>query len=255
MGSIDDILSDEPAVETPPAAEPAPVEQVEAPSDDRPRDEHGRFLPKETGVEEAPASQVPPTPEAKDGLPPDVYAPLKAVRDENKELKARLAALEAAPPPPPPPIPSVFEDEEGFQQGFGQQIVTQAVTQASMNATLNMSEMLARQANPDFEEMKDTFLKLAEANPGLAEQARADPHPWAKAYAMAKNHVRMQELAAVDVTDLETKLREKIMAELSAAPTPAASLSLPPTLSTEQNVGSRAGPAWAGPKSLNDLLS
>lgn len=253
MESINDILNGEQAdalvVDEPEAETPA----VEAVTDDRPRDEHGRFLPKETGVEqlEEPVA-VPPTPEAS-GLPPEVYAPLKAVRDENKELKARLAALEAKPPAPPPPIPSVFEDEEGFTQGFGSQVVQQAVTTATQNARLDMSEMLARQAHEaDFDEMKATFLELATAHPELAEQARNDPHPWAKAYTIAKNHVAMKELGATDVDSLKAKLREEIMAEMAATPR---AQSLPPTISNEQNVGSRTGPAWAGPKSLSEMLS
>lgn len=248
MGTLDDILSDEPAVEE------TVTEQPEV-ADDRARDEHGRFLPKETGVEQAPEPEaVPPTVPEANGLPPEVYAPLKAVRDENKDLKARLAALEAVPPAPPPPIPSVFEDEEGFRQEYGQRIVNQAVSQASENATLNMSEMLVRQAHEDFDAMKETFLTLAKDNPVLADQARSDPHPWAKAYSIAKNHVKMQELGATDVASLEAKIREQVMAELTANQQPAG-IRLPPTLSTEQNVGSRTGPAWAGPKSLNELLS
>lgn len=249
MADIDDILNGEQA-DTPDVEEPV-VETVE--TDDRPRDEHGRFLPKETGVEQAQEPEtVPPTAET-NGLPQEVYAPLKAVRDENKELKARLAALEATPPAPPPPIPSVFEDEEGFQQGFGSQVVQQAVGAATLNARLDMSEMLARQAHEaDFDEMKASFLELAQAHPELADQARADPHPWAKAYTIAKNHLAMKELGATDVAALEAKLREKIMAEMASAPV---SQSVPLTLSNEQNVGSRTGPAWTGPKSLSDMLA
>lgn len=252
MGTIDDILNGEPTdAPEEPVTEQQPEPQAEV-VEERPRDEHGRFVAKETGVEQA--AEPEPVPPTADGLPPEVYAPLKAVRDENKELKARLAALEAKPPEPPAPIPSVFEDEEGFTQGLGSRVVQEAVGAATLNARLDMSEMLARQAHADdFEEMKATFLELANSHPELAEQARADPHPWQKAYTIAKNHVAMKELGAVDVAALEAKLREKIMAEMASAPRPQSQL--PPTLSNEQNVGARTGPAWAGPKTLSELLS
>lgn len=239
MKDIDEILTDGPAEE--PEIVEEPVAEAE-----QPRDEQGRFAPKGVEPQEAPPASEPPQ------LPQEVYAPLKAVRDENKELKARLAELEAKanPPEPPKPIPSVFEDEDGFRDEFGNQVVTHAVSQATLNARLDMSEMLVRQANPDFEEVKAEFLELAKANPTLREQALSDPHPWNKAYQIAKNHKAMQELGAVDVNDLREKLKAELLAEMQSAPP-----SLPPTLSNERNIGQRSGPAWTGPKSLSELLS
>lgn len=237
MKDIDAILTDEPVNEPAVAETPSEPEQ--------PRDEHGRFAPKGVEQEEAPPASEPSQ------LPQEVYAPLKAVRDENKELKARLAELEAKanPPEPPKPIPSVFEDEQGFQDEFGNRVAAHAVSQATLNARLDMSEMLVRQANSDFEDVKAEFLKLAEANPTLREQALNDPHPWNKAYQIAKNHKAMQELGAVDVNDLREKLKAEILAEMGSRPP-----SLPPTLSNERNVGQRTGPAWSGPRPLSELL-
>lgn len=234
---LDDLLND-----TPP--EPVIEQEVETPEAkaERERDEQGRFVAK--GVEES----APPAP---DKLPQDVYEPLKAVRDENKQLKERLAALEQQANPPPPP-PDMFEAPDDWQQHFGGQVVSQAVQQATLNSQLTMSEMLMRQNAPDFEDMKATFIELARQNPVLERQALEDPHPWNKAYLIAKNHRAMQELGATDVQSLESKIREKVLAELQAQPVTRASI--PPSLSTEQNVGGRSGPAWAGPKPLSELL-
>lgn len=239
MKELDEILSGETADEQ---IVEEPVQEVV----EQPRDESGKFTAKGVEPEEAPPASESPQ------LPQEVYAPLKAVRDENKELKARLAEMEAKanPPEPPKPIPSVFEDEDGFRDEFGSQVVTHAVSQATLNARLDMSEMLVRQANPDFEDVKAEFLELAKANPSLREQALADPHPWDKAYQIAKNHKAMQELGAVNVTDLREKLKAELMAEMQTTPQ-----SLPPTLSNERNVGQRTGPAWTGPKPLSELLS
>jgi hypothetical protein len=247
MKSLDDILSDEEEIVVPAAEQETekkpPEPLVTVPDPGVVRDEHGRFAPK--GVEES----VPPAPKT-DQLPPEEYKALKAEREKRQTLEAELAQLRAAKPQEPPaPPPSIWDDEQGAFQHFGQEIMSRA----SLNAKLDMSEMMMRQANPDFEEMKQVFVALMAENPGLQQQALADPHPWNKAYQIAKNHKAMQELSAVDVADLETKIRAKIEAEMSAqAPTPR--VGLPITLSNERNVGSRTGPAWNGPQSIEDIL-
>ena len=230
MSTLENILSDEPIAE-----EPVIEEVREEPS--QPRDEAGRFAPK--GEQES-ASPAPVEEPQLD------HPALLAERRRRQEAEARAKELEEKLNPPAP-IPSVFEDEVGFQEQFGSQVVTQAVSQATLNARLDMSEMLVRQANPDFEEVKAEFLKLAEENPTLRQQALSDPHPWNKAYQIAKNHRAMQELGATDVTALEAKLREKIMAELKAS-TPA----VPESLADAQSTRGTTAPF--APPSLNDIL-
>ncbi len=252
MADLDSLLNEEESEPTPVvqevAPEPAPVSEAPAVV----RDEHGRFAPK--GVDDG----APPAPT--DQLPQEEYKALKAEREKRQSIEGQLAAMQQElaalknPPAPPPPPVSVFEDEQGWQQQFGSQVVTQAVNQASLNARLDMSEMMVRQANPDFEDVKAEFLRLAEVNPTLREQALADPHPWNKAYQIAKNHKTMTELGATDIETLKARLREEILAE-SAEQQPAARPGLPPSLSQERNVGSRSGPAWTGPTALSDLLS
>lgn len=240
--SLDDILNDEPIeaveqAEPEPQPEPEPVEQ--------PRDETGRFVPKgETSASPAPVTE-----------PELDHKAIVAERRRRQEAEERARALEAqlqAVQNPPAPAPSLWEDEQGWQQHFGSQVVSTAVQQATLNAKLDMSEMMVRQANPDFEEAKAEFLALAQDNPQLVQQALADPHPWNKAYQIAKTHRTMREVGATDVETLKAKLREELMAEMQAQ-APVRS-SLPPSLTTERNVGSRTGPAWNGPRPLSDLL-
>lgn len=239
---IEKILSDEPEDEevvVEPEAEAEPEIVEEAPPEAAPE-----------GVEES----APPAP-VTDKLPPEEFKGLKEERQKRQEAERRLAEAEARlNAVPPPEIPSVWEDEQGFAQHLGAQVVTQAVQQASFNAALNTSEMLARQANPDFEEVKAEFLRLAAENPALGQQALADPHPWNKAYQIAKTHRTMTELGATDLDTLKAKIREEIAAEM-AEQAPAAKPAIPPTLSTQRNItGSRTGPAWTGPKPLEELL-
>lgn len=243
---LDDLLNDEddfsePAIETP----------------EIPRDDHGRFAAKTPGVEdEAPASE--PSEPPSDKLPPETFKGLREEREKRQALQAELEALKQQiqavqnPPQAPAPPPSIWEDDQGALDHVKNEAVTTAVQQATYNAKLDMSEMMVRQANDDFEEVKAEFLALAQQNPTLAQQALADPHPWNKAYQIAKNHRAMQELGSTNVTELEAKLREKIMAEMQA--TAPVMPNIPQSLTMARNVGQRTGPAWSGPRSLDDLL-
>lgn len=239
------------AIETP-AAEPEAVAEAGPP-----RDEHGRFLPKETGdtaePETEPAAEVPPT---NQGLPPETFKGLKEEREKRQRLEAELEALKAQfqaaqqPKEPPAPPPSVWEDE----QAYGSHIVTAAVQQANLNAKLDMSEMLTRREKTDFEPMKAKFLQMAEMNPVLAQQALSDPDPWGKAYQIAKNAATMEELGATDLETLKAQLREQLLAEAAAQVPISNNPTIPPSLTTARNVGARSGPGWSGPRPIEDLL-
>lgn len=248
--SLDDLLNSNPEPE---AAAPAPVYVTT-----QPRDDQGRFASSETGVDagepEEPADPDPVPPTA-DKLPPDTFKAVKDEREKRQALERQLAELQQqiqAQQNPPAPPPSIWEDEQGAFNHFGGQIVSQAVQQATMNARLDMSEMMVRQQNPDFDDMKARFLQMAEANPMLRQQALSDPHPWNKAYTIAKNAAAMESLGSFDVDALKAKIRDELMAEMQAQPAPRPAV--PPTLTGERNVGARSGPAWAGPASLSDLL-
>ena len=233
-------LAEEPSEATEaPEVEAAPEPEIEA--TEKPRDEQGRFA--KTGEEGA--SPAPSTEPALD------HAAIVAERRRRQEAEQRATALEQQLQALQSPPPSIWEDEAGAFQHNNQQVVNQAVQQATFNAKLDMSEMMVRQANPDFEDVKAEFLALAEANPTLAQQALNDPHPWNKAYTIAKNHRAMQDLGATDVADLEAKLREKIMAEMATGiPAPKPKFT---SLTTERNVASRGGPEWT-PPTLEDYL-
>lgn len=243
--SLDELLNDTPAeavqAEAAPEAPPAPETDAGGPV----RDEQGRFAAK-TGVDDTP----PPG-----RLPQEEY---KAIRDEREKrqalerdmeaLKAQLQSLQQ-PRPEPQPVPTIWDDEEAALANVRQQAVAQSVNQNR----LTTSEMLAAQAHDDFDDMQAKFREMIEANPALADQAMQSRHPWEKAYQIAKNAATMVELGATNLDELRAKIREEVMAEQQQAISPARP-TLPPTLTTERNVGARSGPAWSGPASLEDLL-
>lgn len=248
--SLTDLLNAEPAEAVETVAEPVAEPGIT-------RDENGRFAAKETGVPAEPETveqdtTVPPT----DKLPREEYKALKDEREKRQAIEHELADLrnqmKQFQQPEPQPIPSIWEDEQGYGSHIVQTAVQQATQQASLNAKLDMSEMMVRQSHEDFEDVKAEFLRLAAENPTLAQQALQDPHPWNKAYTIAKNHRAMQDMGAVNIDDLRAKLREEVLAELQS--TPAEQRRLPPTLTGERSVAARSGPAWAGPASLSELL-
>lgn len=254
---LDDILNGAEPDAVPVMGE-APVEATQ------PRDEHGRFAPKGEPEPEIPASIEAAPPAASDEDSPVV--PLKALQDERSKrqvLEQEIQRLQQQfyqqQAQPQQPRPSVFDDEVGWEQDFGNEVITQAVSQATFTARLDMSEMMARQAHPDFEEKKQAFLEEMRWTPGLREQAVQDPHPWDYAYRYIANKQQMAALGAVDVTDLRAKIRAEVEAEYAAKAQNALKTGLPagvpPSLSAERNVGSRQGPAWAGPATLADLLN
>ena len=226
-----------------------PTEDTQPETIGQPRDEAGRFAPKETGVEpQETAETVPPT---ADKLPPETFKGLKEEREKRQALERELEAikrqLQSQPQEPPAPPPSIWEDE----QAYGGHIVSTAVQQATLNARLDMSEMMVRQANADFEEMKAKFLDMAAQNPSLQQQALADPHPWQRAYTIAKNAAKMEALGAIDVAELEAKIRAELEAKYAAPPQ--AQTPLPTSLADAQSARSTASQP-AGLLTLEDIL-
>lgn len=240
--SLDDILSDNDETE---------VEETEVEASPEPEAD------ETTGVEpepqEAPAEPeaVPPTA----GLPKDVYEPLKAVRSENQQLKDQLEALRKEieankPEEPEAPPPSIWEDENAWAQHMGGQLVSQSVQQAVYQSRLQMSEMLMAEQVEDFSSVKDQLIEFVGSNPAVNQQVAESTHPWRTAYQAFKNHKTMSELGTTDLEALKAKMREELLAELQQAPPPKA----PQTLSNKRSVAARTGPAWSGPKSLDELL-
>jgi hypothetical protein len=253
MDEINDFLNGESEAEVV-AETPEPEETPEIVEADGPaRDEKGRFAPKgETPAEPEVAS--PTTEEPKLEHPALIGERRRRQEAEERERQkdAELAQLRAQINPPPPPA-DMFDNPEGWQNQFGSQLVNTAVQQATLNAKLDMSEMMVRQSNPDFDDMKAAFLDLAKDNPTLAQQALADAHPWNKAYQIAKTHKTMQEVGATDVASLTAAIEARLRAELQAQ-TPVTPAPIPDTLADAQSArGSSASPVPVAP-TLDDIL-
>ena len=122
------------ADENPEAETPAEVPAPEAPQqDDRPRDEHGRFAPKQTEAEQPQPEQQAGQPEAKD----EANVPSWRLREVREEAERRVAETEARwqrhvemlqrqnqPKPEPTPAPDLFENPSGAIEYGARQLLT-----------------------------------------------------------------------------------------------------------------------------------
>ena len=238
MDDLDNILNDEVAE--------APIEQVE-PQVETPteqlRDETGKFAPKGETVSASPAPV-----EQLD------HAAIVGERRRRQEAEAERddarRQLEAMRNPPAPP-PSVFEDEEGWQQHMTGEVVSQAVQTSTYQSKLQTSEFYARKNIEGFDQSWPEINQWLSTNPNIATQVAQEFDPWGAAWTQFQNAKMVQELGAVSVADLETKLREKITAELSAQPS--AIPSLPNSLADSQSSRTNAG-AVRAPLTLEEIL-
>lgn len=264
--NLDEILNGEPKTEVAEAAEEIhePSPKVDPPSD-RLRDEKGRFAPKETGVETpaqpeavpAPA-EAPPAPASQ--LPKDVYEPFKAIRDENKELKQRLAQIERsmtqspAPAQPQQPTADFWDDPHGYMSQqfnqFGQQLLQQW-EQRQIHQRIDASEKQAKATHADYDEAYQAFEQAVQANPRLAYELAQSDNPGEFAYSKGKAALAIQSVGSLD--ELKAQIRSELEAEIRAA-APAIPPALPSTTAADGSVGARTGPAWSGPKPLASIL-
>lgn len=234
LDAIFDDERDEAPEAVEPQQEPEQTEETQAQKAERERDDKGRFAPKgEEGESPAPVEE--------EAEPAFDHKAVLGERKRRQDAEARLQQLERQlqemqQPKEQEPAPSLWEDEGKWQEHFGGQVVNTAVQQATMNAKLDMSEMMARQAHEDFDAMKEQFVQMMQENPVLQQQALADPHPWNKAYQIAKNHAKMQELGATDLSDLEAKIEARLREKLAAEqPQQAPQANLPRSLADSQS--------------------
>lgn len=258
--SIDELLSGEPVAEPETVETPEPEPQ----GDDRPRDEHGRFAPRQTGVDEEPEAEQPQEPEAgpppADHLPRDVYEPLKAVRNENKELKARLEAIQQQlarqqqPPQAEAPPVDFWDNPTGVISAEAKraaQMAIQEFQQQQVMERINASEKAAQSKYADYGDAFSAFQQAASANPALIQQMTGSPDPAEFAYKTGKRAMELEKVGSLDA--LIAAERAKWEAEAKAA-IPAPQQSFPSTTAADGSVGSRSGPAWSGPRPINELL-
>lgn len=259
--ALNGVQSEPETVETPQVETP---QEPEAKADGPARDESGRFAPKtdEKGVEtpaEPEAEQQDAVPPTDNGLPKEEYTALRAVRDENKELKQQMAALQqrfasqGQKQQPPGEVPDFWEDPNAAfdtrLQQFGSTLMQQ-FEQRQQVQRIEASEASAKAKYADYGDAFTHFQQAASVNPGLVQQMQVATDPAEFAYKTGKRVMELEQVGSLD--SLLAQERAKWEAEAKAAIKPAQQF--PSTTATDGSVGSRKGPEWSGPTDLNSLL-
>lgn len=255
MSDLKDILEGEetPAEAVEATEQPQQPEAVETPPEGPARDANGQFAPK--GTEEG----AMPAPEEGKTVPIQSYQAEKQKRQdwENRyttdieALRREIAELKQPKEPAAPP-PTIWEDEQGAFNHYGQQFTQQAVDRATQASRLQASEIAMLQNVEDFASIKQDLVRFVGENPAVNAEVANSPHPWQAAYKAFKNHQTMQELGATDLTEIEAKMREKIMAEMQAQTPPQPKI--PTSLADAQSARGNAQNVGETNMSLEDIL-
>jgi len=242
-------------VQAPAEATTTDTTGVQAEGDGRPRDEQGRFRPKESEAEKPkdakPKSQPPG--DSQKPVTEGQLAALMAEREKRQALERQLAEMQKRIPQQQVKKPDLYEAPDEFRAD-----IHRSVTETVLNERLNMSEMMVRSQFDDAEDAINTFMEAVQANPALRSQAMQSAHPYKYIYDEGKRILAMKEIGdPISYRErLEKEIREKVMAELQQAnpSQPAATLNLPTSLGSVRSAGPRTGPGWGGPKPLNQIL-
>ena len=261
---IDELLNETPdeAPVMDASPEPEVTPEPEAPvAEGQPRGPDGKFAPKQTGVEE-PAQPEPNEagPPPADQLPREVYEPLKAVRNENRELKQQIEALQRQfamqqqqPAQPEQPV-DFWENPNEAMARSAREAAQAAIREYQQQQTMeriNASEKAARDRHADYDDAFRAFHQAAQANPALIQQMTSESDPAEFAYKKGKTALQLEQVGSID--ELIAAERAKWEQEARAAiPQPAQTF--PQTTATDGSVGARSGPAWSGPPTIDDLL-
>lgn len=194
---------------------PEPAEKPDTPAD-----------PEDTARADDDDDDDVETPEPKK----QTHVPYKAyekLRQKRRVANERIAALEAevaklrAPPqqqPTPKPAEPELNSEEFWNDPaeYANRIAKRADERAKQlenQFAYRLSEMQARQAHEDFDEIAAEFVQLAEKNPVYVDQLRSHPHPAEYAYQMGKSYREARAMSEMGGPD---KYKEKIRAEVLA---------------------------------------
>jgi hypothetical protein len=250
--SLDEIFGDESG-----QAEAPPPETI-----GQPRDEHGRFAPKDTGdtetEQEAPQQEAPPASEQEPSHIPvaalkDERAKRQQYEDQLRQATERLQQYEA-----------YFAQQQGGTEQeqepdpvefIAQQVMQRLTPQTEaqmLTMRVNVAEEFARQKWADYDEKVEHFKEAAKTNPFLLQELRTAANPAEYAYNAANKILEAKQYGTASPSreQLEAEIRQKIMAEIGMPP----KVQAPTTLANERSTGSRSGPAWSGPTPLGDIF-
>lgn len=258
MAELDSILSGKGAV----ASEPVVEEQVEAPeaqaAPETDIDEQAGQGDEQAGQKMVPHEALHAEKQKVKRYTEQVADFERKLAEQNTAWERRFEQLIQTVRPQPqqekPPAPDFWENPDAY--------LTQKLTPVQQQMQQQREEFSLMMANEKYgaEAVQEAYRAIAsevEANPAARAHVQAimqTPHPYG---ALVDWHRKRQ--AAAEIGDDPAAYRERLKAELlaemqGAAPAAATPPVMPSNLAGARNVGSRSGPAWSGPQSLNDIF-
>lgn len=243
------VEAEAPAPEATEAPAPEATETVEQ-TQQRQRDEKGRFAPKGETESASPA----PTEATLD------HAALIGERRRRQEAEARIAEYEArlaqyqapqqqqAQPEGPP---DRWEDPEGYDRWLVNQAAVAAREEATQAFNYQRIQAAAAQFQadkPDYQEVIGVFGQMANYNPSLISQMQQAPNPAEFAYRTAKTQLEISQHGGLDGL-INARVQQALQTQ---APPPAQQTPIPETLAGEQSARGSSGVLHV--PSLDDIL-
>jgi hypothetical protein len=187
----------------------------------------------------------------------------KALAETNAAFERRMGQLvEAISPRPAPSAPPDFFDNP---EAATRHEVVQTVSPEFERINQTLHAFARDQAIGRFDEGKvngaeQAFLgalRAGQLDPADYRRVVNSPNRYAEAVRWHERQVARAEIGddpSAYKARLEAELRDKILAELGGGAVRGFAHVTPSNLAGARNVGSRSGPAWSGPASLNDIF-
>ena len=251
--TLEQILNETPETEAAPPAETEapPTDSAQAEADTSPEGAQTGEEPKAEAEEANAEAEVDAPPVSEDEAERVPVAALKDERTRRQAAEAELNALRTQEADTP--RPDVFEDPDGAFAHLEQQFDAKLLT-----AKLDMSEQMAEEAHPDYDEKLDAFAEAVQSDPSLSQKLVAHPNPGEFAYRAGAQHLLLKDGGGIEGLVARAKAEGRAEAEAefkgkSGVADKARSL-LPETLANEPNVAGRTEPTFTGPTPLEDLV-
>lgn len=240
--SLDAVLNDEAPeapVETAPAVEAEATPEADSPKgEDQVADSPPETAPKATEEQEWSRS-----------VALDERRKRQKIEAELETAQALLAEKET----PEVPRPDIFEDQKGaldhVEKSFEERLIDKTVRTSRKQMIRHVK---------DYGDMEAVFVKLAESDPRLIQEMRADDDPAGFAYDMAVKHVKLEALQTQDPDKLRARIKEEVRQELlqesqakKAGEDELDSVTKTPSLARSRSAGSVDD---VGEESLTDIL-
>ena len=187
----------------------------------------------------------------------------KALAETNAAFERRMGQLvEAISPRQAQPAPPDFFDNP---EAATRHEVVQTVSPEFERINQTLHSFARDQAIGRFDEGKvngaeQAFLgalRAGQLDPADYRRVVNSPNRYAEAVRWHERQAARAEIGddpAAFKARLEAELRDKILAELGGGTAQRFAYATPSNLAGARNVGSRSGPAWSGPASLNDIF-